>query len=726
MDHQITGKKQFSPDILFSIRYPTWSVPTVLSPDGRWLAITLQSPTNFSLADHGFTAHGVLRCFPGSSVVILDIQTGETINPFPEGSTSLSPSWSPDGNRLAAYVQHQGHVCLGVWNRDDSSCSIFSHITARPNIGFEFPRWTPNSRQVVMRTYRMPQQSENELSVKVYHNYDSGQTSSSNMMSHWLGDLSLVDVVTGEVEVLSSDWDLSAWKVSPDGKSVAACRRRRFNAVTFDVHCELVVIPLDGSETKVITEEFLGNEWANGFSWSPDSQWLAYATGGRDERGRIFVVPSDGSVAPHDLTADLDVNFSDSFRSPCWSADSQRIIRQVGSDIWTFSIDGTSKQKITPELSESTRFSFTVSAINRDLLVLDENAVSIYFTDTSTGRSGITLVDLATGKVSSAVHLPDKLDAVDAGMERGASADGKVCYDFLESPTHTPQLWKLDMETGVSSCIWAFNPTLEDVAFGEKRLIDWKAPDGRELKAALLLPPGYRDGERVPLIVEVYAGGHLSRMLNAVCRVGLTMNPHLLAAQGYAVLYPDLPIKDQQAVRKEVSGLVQAVVERTVEMGIADPGRIGVMGQSFGGYTTLCLLTELNIFKAAVANACIADLISMYQHMDESGFCFGEGYCERGQSGLGGNPWGKLDLYIENSPFYHLDHVTTPLLITNGTKDFLHGQAQAAFVGLRRLGKPVELRMYEGEGHAPREWSKNAQEDFYTRVISWFDEHLKC
>lgn len=432
-------KRKFSQDILFRIKYPTWGVPSALSPNGEWLAVTLQSPANFKLADHIFTKDGIDRCTPGSSLVILNTATGEAINPFPQGSTSWAPNWSDDGSMLAAYVQHEGHTCLGVWNREDSSCKIFSHITVKPYVGFDPARWTPDGR-IVMKTHRLTPKPEDELSVRVYHNHECGQASSGKLLQHWISDLSLVDVATGEPVTLVSDWAFTTWKVSPDGKSVAVCRKCRYDSVKFDDYCELVVIPIDGSDIQVVTEVFNANEWANGFSWSPNGQWLAYATGGRDERGRIFVVPSDGSTPPHDLTEDMDENFSDPFRAPCWSADSQRIIRQLGRDIWTLSVDGKSRQKTTPEIGESTRFSFTVSAINRDLLVLDEKAVSLYFSDTKTGQDGVALVDLATGNIGSTVYFPEELNSVDGGMERCASYDGRICYDFLESPTHTPQL----------------------------------------------------------------------------------------------------------------------------------------------------------------------------------------------------------------------------------------------------------------------------------------------
>lgn len=166
-----TARRKFSQDILFSIKYPTTTVPLALSPDGRWLAITLQSAKSCKLSELGFTKNGVKEEFSGSSVVIFDTKTCETIDLFPNGSTSWSPLWAPDSKRLVAYVQHEGHACLGVWDKDSSICTIHDDVKVRTNMGFELPRWTADGRRLVLKAYHIPEEPrESELSVKVYRN----------------------------------------------------------------------------------------------------------------------------------------------------------------------------------------------------------------------------------------------------------------------------------------------------------------------------------------------------------------------------------------------------------------------------------------------------------------------------------------------------------------------------------------------------------------------------
>jgi len=159
-------------------------------------------------------------------------------------------------------------------------------------------------------------------------------------------------------------------------------------------------------------------------------------------------------------------------------------------------------------------------------------------------------------------------------------------------------------------------------------------------------------------------------------------------------------------------------------MGLADPNRLGVMGESYGGYSVLALIVQAQRFKAAIDYAGHASTISQYLVMNKDGSrSFAIAWNEEGRGGLGGTLWQYRDKYIENSPLFFFDRVTTPLLIVHGDQDwpFL---ADEAFVALRRLGKEVVYAKYEGEGHAIIRY-KN-QVDYLPRMITWFDNHLKA
>ena len=200
----------------------------------------------------------------------------------------------------------------------------------------------------------------------------------------------------------------------------------------------------------------------------------------------------------------------------------------------------------------------------------------------------------------------------------------------------------------------------------------------------------------------------------------------LFTTRGYAVLMPDAP----NHVGTPMLDLVKTVlpgVNKVIELGIADPDRLGVMGHSNGGYGTLSLIVQTKRFKAAAMLSGEGDEVGFYGEMLEDGGAYGAFVSEH-LGMMDGTPWQYRERYIENSPFFYLDRVETPLLIAHGSADsevapFLSDQV---FVGLRGLGKEVEYAKYVGEGHGPDAWSHPNLLDLCKRLIGWFDGHLKA
>jgi dipeptidyl aminopeptidase/acylaminoacyl peptidase len=172
-------------------------------------------------------------------------------------------------------------------------------------------------------------------------------------------------------------------------------------------------------------------------------------------------------------------------------------------------------------------------------------------------------------------------------------------------------------------------------------------------------------------------------------------------------------------------------VNKVIEMGIADSDRLGIMGHSYGGYSTLCLLVQTPRFKAAMMSGGLGNLISSYGQMTSAGTSYGVALSEKGQARMGGSPWEYRERYVENSPSFYLDRIQTPLLIVHGAADGEVGGgvspflAEEIFVGLRRLGKTVEFAKYHGEDHWPGDWGYPNQVDYAVRVLAWFDKYLK-
>ena len=168
-------------------------------------------------------------------------------------------------------------------------------------------------------------------------------------------------------------------------------------------------------------------------------------------------------------------------------------------------------------------------------------------------------------------------------------------------------------------------------------------------------------------------------------------------------------------------------VEKVVELGIADPERVGVMGQSYGGYSTLALIEQSSQFKAAVDFAGLTSLVNCYDNDGMGGAGDEIGWVEEGWGRMGGPLWQFRDRFIENSPFFYLDRIQTPVLIIHGDADTSVPvrEGHLAFQSLRRLGRQAVYAEYKGEGHIPQYWAYGNQMDLDSRIIAWFDRFLK-
>jgi dipeptidyl aminopeptidase/acylaminoacyl peptidase len=312
-------------------------------------------------------------------------------------------------------------------------------------------------------------------------------------------------------------------------------------------------------------------------------------------------------------------------------------------------------------------------------------------------------------------------------LQFAVTADEQHVVYFAEDARQDEDLWISDAQFRNSRRLTHLNPQFDAQSMGHAQLVHWLAENGEPLQGVLLLPVDYKEGVRYPLLVWVYGGVSLSDHFD---RFGLAyrgvFNMQLFATRGYAVLLPDAPLRLGTPML-DLALTVLPGVNKIIEMGIADPNRLGVMGHSYGGYSTLGLIVQTSRFKAAVDIDGLGDLGAAYGEMDSDGTAFDTAIEETGQGQMGGTPWQFRDRYVENSPIFYLNRTNTPLLIIHGSDDktvapFLGDEI---FVGLRRLGKEVEYAKYQGEGHSPLYWSYANQVDVANRMISWFDAHLK-
>jgi dipeptidyl aminopeptidase/acylaminoacyl peptidase len=280
------------------------------------------------------------------------------------------------------------------------------------------------------------------------------------------------------------------------------------------------------------------------------------------------------------------------------------------------------------------------------------------------------------------------------------------------------------------------NEQVAGIAEAERMLIEYRSADGEDLKGLVLLPVGYERGKRYPLVTWVYPGT-IVRNTNMFFWVTKNQahidNLNILAGHGYAVLIPSMPNKSRprDPYRELASGVLPAV-DRVIGLGIADPDRVGVIGQSAGGFATYGLITQTTRFKTAIAIAGYANFTSNYgtfsgedRYTDFDEKLMQVRFSEGDVFGLDTPPWVDSDRYLRNSPITFIDRVETPLLILHGDIDYVPmQQAEEVFTSLYRLGRRVRFVRYWGESHVVTDSPANIR-DRWQEILRWFDTYLR-
>ena len=285
------------------------------------------------------------------------------------------------------------------------------------------------------------------------------------------------------------------------------------------------------------------------------------------------------------------------------------------------------------------------------------------------------------------------------------------------------------------SFLWTRDGAMEDLTrnvdpFPEltaARRIDFESTrrDGLEIQGRVSLPVGYVEGTRVPAIFWTYPREYRSeddfanaairaRNHNAHTRLTWLRWSDIWLTQGYALVYPDIPIVGENYNDYYISNMVDgmyAAIRAVDGLGVIDMDRIGHGGHSYGAFATANFLAHTPFFKAGIA---------------------GDGAYNRSLTPMGfqAEPrdiWEAPHIYMEMSPFFKADQINTPLLMYHGADDNNSGtypiQSQRMIQALTGLGKTAALFVYPFESHTPRAIENNL--DMWARWIGWFDRYVK-
>jgi dipeptidyl aminopeptidase/acylaminoacyl peptidase len=475
------------------------------------------------------------------------------------------------------------------------------------------------------------------------------------------------------------------------------------------------------------------------FSWAPDGgfvllvgaepyEWSWFvarlarvsAAGGLPET--IYSVPEKQFASPRVspdgthvaflscIWSDRGINGGDVFVMPLAGGAARNLTAGYAGSIWwlQWSADGEALDYIAYEDGEAVIGRLDLATGGRSkrwqgAVAFGESASSRYIAR-NTGAIAVLRED--TARPLDVWLVPQGMGDGECGME-----------DSSPSPIpHPPSPGQWQQRT-------QFHSQLCGLALGETRVLRWRGSDGMAMQGLLILPVGYQEGQRVPLITWVHggpawlythsfygAGRYPQQMFAGAGYAVLLANPR--GSAGWGVEFTEANIGDFGGCDYEdiITG-----IDHVIALGIADPERLGIGGWSYGGFMTAWAVTQTNRFKAAMMGAGICNWLSFH------------GVAEIGtwdQISYRASPYEQGGRYDRFSAIHYVDRVDTPTLIVHGADDIIVpvGQSYEFFRALKDHGVPTELVVYPREPHGFRERGHNI--DRCRRFLAWFQRYL--
>ena len=468
---------------------------------------------------------------------------------------------------------------------------------------------------------------------------------------------------------------------------------------------------------RVTSGDFSALDW----DWSPDGQSLVFSHVPSTEPADSFfsdistVAVKTGKI--NSLVQDPAMN-----KGPLYSPDG-RWIAYTASDLPPCDFSALSVFLIPVEGGAARRLSETHDQ-KPHLLGWSKTGDFLYFWEYRGTGTAISALPADGGDPWDISGLSGVMDEIRLNSSRKA-----VGFTF-QSSSVPPEVYLSALDVFDPEQLSRFNEDLPLQGLGRTEIVTWTSTDGLEIEGLLTYPADYRPGERYPLLLVIH-GGPASTSSQAFIG-GSTFYPMsyiypyaAFSAHGYSLLRPNPRGSGGYgaAFRKgnieDWGGMdhqdLMTGVDHLIDIGLADPDRLGIMGWSYGGYMTAWTITQTRRFKAASVGGGITNLISM-----------------SGTSSLWnlvsmymkGNFWEKQDLYLERSPIFHAPNVITPVLIQHGAEDSIvpPTQAKEFYRALVEHGVPVEMVMYLRSGHVPEE--PKLLRDAMRRNLEWFKKHV--
>ncbi|MGG4045910.1 S9 family peptidase [Paenibacillus favisporus] len=616
---------------------------------------------------------------------------GREDTPFTAGEQDASPAWSPDGSKLA-FLRKKGDA-RQVWvmpahGGEAQAVTELKH-------GVSAFKWAPDGSALLLRAEApsadeavgaedpgaqaekagKDKQPDEKIIHRIKYKADGAGLWNDRRTHLFVHDIA----ASACTPVTSGDFDVSSFHWSPDGSRIiytATHASASFPDPDLRLTNDLFVAERDGGNVRQLTN---GRLSIGPIAYTPDGSHILMLADdlncGFATLTRIYLIPAEGGEA-RACYEDLDVQLGHACvgdmragagSPPVFSEDGKYVFLQLSEDggvkVARFALDGSDYEIIAGGDREI--YQFALATEGRLIL---------------------------------------------------ASSD----------TLHPGDLFAFDMANGEETRLTDCNKELfSELVLSEPEVFRFEASDGWPIQGWIMKPVGFKEGSKVPAILEIHGGPQ------AMYGCTFMHEFQLLAAAGFAVFYTNprgghgYGQVHVNTVRGDYGGrdyqdLMDAVDYVLSAYDYIDDARLGVTGGSYGGFMTNWIVGHTDRFQAAVTQRSICNWVSFYG-VSDIGYYFTEDQ-------IWGNPWDDLEKLWKHSPIAYVKQVNTPLLILHGEQDLRCPieQGEQLFVALKRLGKEAQFIRFPGADHnLSRSGNPHLRTRRLTHIVRWFEEHIE-
>ena len=703
-----------------------------LAEDGSRIAVAIRKLEDNATTDHRRFGDPTYVAPSMVDLLVFDTRTGASDRVFKQLTNVRQVAWSRDGAKLAVLTttenaEHLPITTAWVW---DAARRTLAEVPSKPGTAIASNSelaWTPDGSKLVValrdpaedRAARTAFLKLIEGPIVVHSSKEEFLDWDSLRRSDRSRSIAELDPRTGDTRTLLATAKVTDYQISRDGTAIAfredATKKTNYDVI-FGTENHLKL--LRGGTTKVLVDSQTLK--TTNPQWSDDGSMFAYA-----EKGQVFVqgvndekprsitpkppasaAGSPASDAKPPASAGGTDDEQESFSVGPFSRDATKIVLTSKKGWYVASVADGARERVLTLDEKNEENNPRVSVLG---WTPDGSALLVNYGERNRWDRGLMRLDVTTKQMTTLARGPDLYQNV------RFSRDGNTVVYSLSDGDRPAELYVADANFRTPRKLTNLNPWIASKALPKSELVSYRDADGKVLYGVLRYPTNYQRGQKYPTVFEIY---------ETFFDNGFNGRAAFLANHGYAVFHPSVNLVVGRPGESWAKG-VTAAANKLIDMGVADPDRLGVHGTSYGGYATVLLLTETDRFKAAINISGKVNMVSFYTDSPRLGVRNTHAP-EKSQDRIGGTLWEYPERYLEHSAIMRADRIKTPLLNISGDQDpnVPSSQSREIYFALRRLGREVEWVRYANGGHRPPN-SVSESIDFEQRILAWYEKYLK-